>query len=80
MTTLAEAKAVIKEVDDFTQKLIDDKCCFCKEFRTLDNFECFCEDVLTVLDTHNTSSGYQNEVAEIWNRKQRNWLRYNGGG
>jgi hypothetical protein len=80
MTTLSEAKAVMLELDTFVKGLIDNKCSTCKQFKTLDNYECFCVEVLDMIDEHSKEPGYDNEVAEVWNRKQRNFLRYHGVG
>lgn len=78
MTTLGEAMKVIREMEDFTRKIIDEKCSGCPEFKTDSNPECFCEDVLKMIDDHDKQPGYDNCVANCWDKKRAAYLRYHG--
>lgn len=78
MTTLCEAMKVIREMEDFTRKIIEEKCSGCTEFKIDDNPECFCEDVLAMIDDHDKQPGYDNAVANTWDKKRAAYLRYNG--
>lgn len=67
----------LDEVTTFVEAIVKSNCKDCEEYKYGNNYECFCTDVLKMLDDHcetigvRKNGGYDDFVCKEWNCKQR---------
>lgn len=75
MTTPGEVSKFLDEVSQFVKAIVETHCKDCIEYRYGNNYECFCIEVLDMLEKHPKTIefgyGYEDYVCKCWNLKQK---------